>query len=85
MQFQKERLRDFHQTKKMIWKLWCKALGEKASKKNCEADKIAIIRTFIFITYLITNLFICAGVWKHWNDKQLIEIYINGTKHDALL
>ena len=53
----------------MLWKLWCLALGEKASKKNHEADKVAIIRTIIFTTYLITNIFIVAGVIRHWNDK----------------
>lgn len=63
----------------MVWRLWAKAIGEKASKKDNEADKIALIRTVIFITYLITNTFIVAGVIKHWNDKTqfTIEIYEN--------
>lgn len=52
-----------------MWKLWCKALGEKASpRSDKESDKVAIIRTIILATYLITNLFIVAGVLKHWND-----------------
>jgi hypothetical protein len=51
-----------------LWRLWSKALGEKASKCDHESDRIAIIRTFIFVTYLITNCFIVAGVIKHWND-----------------
>jgi hypothetical protein len=55
-----------------LWKLWCKALGEKASKNDREADTIAHIRTVIFLTYLITNLFICAGVVRHWNDVPTI-------------
>lgn len=49
-----------------MWRLWAKALGEKASKDNKEADKIAIIRTIILLIYLITNLFIIAGVLHHW-------------------
>jgi len=53
---------------KTIWRWWAKALGEKASKCDKESDRIAIIRTFIFITYLITNIFIVAGVIRHWND-----------------
>ena len=53
-----------------FWRLWAKALGEKASKCDRESDQIAIIRTIIFITYLITNLFIIAGVVRHWNDNQ---------------
>lgn len=54
--------------RKNVWRWWAKALGEKASKCDKESDKIAIIRTFIFITYLITNCFIVAGVIRHWND-----------------
>lgn len=51
-----------------FWRLWAKAIGEKASKCNNESDRIAIIRTIIFMTYLITNFFIVAGVVRHWND-----------------
>ena len=57
------------------WRWWSKALGEKASKCDRESDKISIIRTFIFLTYLITNCFIVAGVIKHWNDNQSIQIH----------
>lgn len=59
-----------------MWRLWAKAIGEKAHKKDDVADKVAIIRTFIFVTYLLTNLFIVAGVIRHWNDNPSIEIYI---------
>lgn len=58
-----------------MWKLWCKALGEKAASSNKEADKIAIIRTAIFATYLLTNLFIVAGVIRHWNDTGTPVLY----------
>jgi hypothetical protein len=51
-----------------VWNLWSKALGEKASDHNREADLIALIRTFIFVSYFLTNLFIVAGVVRHWND-----------------
>jgi hypothetical protein len=63
-----------------MWKLWCLALGEKASKKNHEADYVAIVRSIIFLTYLITNLFIVAGVIRHWNDETKIYIQIDGAK-----
>lgn len=53
-----------------MWRLWAKALGEKASKNDRESDHVAHIRTVIFLTYLITNLFIIAGVIRHWNDNQ---------------
>lgn len=49
-----------------MWRLWSKALGEKASPDNNEADKVAIIRTIIIVSYLITNAFIVAGVIRHW-------------------
>jgi hypothetical protein len=53
---------------KTIWKLWAKALGEKAGSTDSEADIIAIIRTCIILIYMITNFFIVAGVIRHWND-----------------
>jgi hypothetical protein len=49
-----------------IWRLWAKALGEKAGNTDLEADRIACIRTAIVITYVITNFFIIAGVVRHW-------------------
>jgi hypothetical protein len=58
------------------WRWWAKALGEKASKCDKESDKVAIIRTAIFASYLITNCFIVAGVIRHWNDQTEIEIFI---------
>lgn len=44
------------------------ALGEKAGKDDRESDIIAIIRTIIFITYLITNIAIISNAIRHWND-----------------
>lgn len=55
---------------KTMWRIWAKSLGEKASKCNKESDNVAVIRTFIFVTYLITNCFIVAGVIRHWNDVE---------------
>ena len=54
--------------RKTIWRWWAKALGEKPSHCDRESDTIAWIRTFIFISYLVTNLFIISGVVRHWND-----------------
>ena len=51
-----------------IWRLWAKALGEKATNDDRESDKIAMIRTFILVTYVVTNCFIISGVIRHWND-----------------
>jgi len=57
-----------------MWRLWCKALGEKSSSCDKEADLVSLIRTVIFLSYLLTNLFIVAGVIKHWNDNQKTSI-----------
>ena len=49
-----------------MWRMWAKALGEKSGKSNQEADRIAIIRTAIVLFYIVTNIFIIAGVVRHW-------------------
>jgi len=54
--------------------VWSKSLGEKASSCNKTSDKVAVVRTIIFATYLITNCFIVAGVIRQWNRKT--EVYI---------
>ena len=51
---------------KHYWRLWSKALGEKAGKTDEEADRIACIRTLIVLIYIVTNFFIIAGVIRHW-------------------
>ena len=55
--------------KKSAWRIWAKALGAKEGKDDREADIIAGIRTLIFISYLVTNVFIVSGVIRHWDDK----------------
>jgi hypothetical protein len=64
------------------WRWWAKALGEKASKCDKESDRVALIRTVIFATYLITNCFIVAGVIRHWNDNECHVIILNGEMND---
>ncbi len=49
-----------------VWRIWAKALGEKTGATDSEADKVALVRTFIVLTYIITNIFIIAGVIRHW-------------------
>jgi hypothetical protein len=63
-----------------MWRLWAKSLGEKASKCSKESDKVALIRTIIFFTYLITNVFIISGVIRHWNSPKYIIIPIGVDK-----
>jgi hypothetical protein len=60
-----------------VWHLWSLSLGEKAHKKDHVADKVAILRSIIFATYLVTNCFIVAGVIRHWNDETQILIEIH--------
>ena len=51
---------------KSSWRLWAKALVDKASSDNNEADKVAIIRTLIVLVYVIANIFLVANVIRHW-------------------
>ena len=66
-----------------MWRLWCKALGEKAGKNDREADNVAYIRTFIFLTYLITNIAIVANAVRHWNDEPVINVEIVVSEKDV--
>ena len=59
-----------------MWHLWSKALGQKATEYNKEANKIAIIRTVVIVTYILTNAIIAAGVIKHWNDNVNTELVV---------
>jgi hypothetical protein len=49
-----------------FWRIWAKALGEKSGNTDSESDHIALIRTIIVLSYIVTNLFIIAGVIRHW-------------------
>ena len=49
-----------------LWRLWAKALGDKASKCPKEADTVAIFRTLIVLIYIVTNFAIIAGIIHHW-------------------
>jgi hypothetical protein len=62
---------------KHLWHLWALALGQKAHKKDDVADRVALVRTVIFVTYFVTNMFIVAGVIRHWNDEPA-QIIIEG-------
>lgn len=49
-----------------LWRIWAKALGEKASTDDTEADVIAGIRTLIVIVNFITCFFIMANIIHNW-------------------
>jgi hypothetical protein len=76
----KKQITNYSLNLEQMWKLWSLALGEKAHKRDHLADKVAILRTVIFLTYLATNLFIVAGVVRHWNDETKIYIQIDGVE-----
>lgn len=48
------------------WRLWARAIGDKAGRTKQEADIVAGIRTVIIVSYFVTNIFIIAGVVRHW-------------------
>jgi len=50
------------------WRVIAKALGEKAHQHDRIADQVAMVRFFILMAYMTTNIFICSGVIRHWND-----------------
>lgn len=49
-----------------LWKIWAKALGEKATANNTEADMVALVRTVIVGVNFITCFFIMVNVIRHW-------------------
>ena len=53
---------------KSLWRIWAKALGRKDGRDDREADIIACIRTFILVSYMVTNIAIVSNAVRHWND-----------------
>ena len=52
-----------------LWRIWKYALGSFSDEETKQYDNIVlIVRSFIFISYLITNCFIISGVIRHWNN-----------------
>ena len=49
------------------WRILALALGEKAHPDPRIADRVAMVRLAILLSYLGTNAMICAGVIRHWN------------------
>jgi hypothetical protein len=68
---------------KGVFRLVAKSLGEKASKDDKEADKVALIRLFMFLSIFITNCFIVYGVLRthHFptNNNKKIEVVIDAS------
>lgn len=66
-----------------MWRLIAKSLGEKASKNNKEADKIALIRLLMFLSIFITNGFIIYNALRtHHFPNYEIQRCLSETKEE---
>ena len=55
-----------------IIKVWMYTLGSFNDNKTQRYDGIiCVLRTCILLSYLITNMVICAGVIRHWNNRSI--------------
>ena len=55
-----------------LWTIWKYSLGSFSDDKTQDYDNyIALLRTVIFISYLITNCFIIAGVIRLYDNQQI--------------
>ena len=51
-----------------IWQIWKYSLGSFSADKTAPYDNyVTSIRTVIFVSYMITNVFIVSGVIRHWD------------------
>ena len=52
-----------------MWRIWKYALGSFSDEKTEPYDNyIVLVRSIIFVSYLVTNCFIISGVIRHWNN-----------------
>ncbi|OUV63930.1 MAG: hypothetical protein CBC89_06340 [Euryarchaeota archaeon TMED129] len=59
---------------KRLLNIWKYSLGSFSDDKTGPYDNyIAVIRTCIFTSYLVTNCFIVSGVIRHWNYESRID------------
>ena len=55
---------------KQLWEIWKYSLGSFSDDKTAPYDNyVALIRTSIFVSYMVTNAFIVSGVIRHWNNR----------------
>ena len=56
-----------------ILRIWKYSLGSFSDSKTEKYDNwIALVRTVIFVSYMVTNSFIVAGVVRHWNNVECV-------------
>ena len=59
---------------KRLWRTWKYALGSFSDEKTEPYDNyVVLVRSVIFVSYLVTNCFIIAGNIRHWNDNVPVE------------
>ena len=52
-----------------LWRIWKYALGSFSDEKTEPYDNyVVLVRSIIFVSYLVTNCFIISGVIRHWNN-----------------
>jgi len=52
-----------------LWEVWKYALGSFSDEKTKPYDNyVVLVRSVIFVSYLVTNCFIISGVIRHWNN-----------------
>lgn len=49
-----------------MWRIWAKALGEKAVPCSKESDRVALIRTILILQGVTANIFLIINVLHHW-------------------
>lgn len=60
---------------KEILRVWKYSLGSFSDSKTERYDNwIASIRTVIFVSYMVTNSFIVAGVVRHWDNGKNVSV-----------
>ena len=56
-----------------VWRIWKYALGSFSDEKTRPYDNyVVLVRSIIFISYLVTNSFIVAGVIRHWDSNKTV-------------
>ncbi len=60
---------------KEILLVWKYSLGSFSDSKTEKYDNwIALVRTVIFVSYMVTNSFIVAGVIRHWDSNKTVSV-----------
>ena len=60
---------------KEILLVWKYSLGSFSDSKTEKYDNwIALVRTVIFVSYMVTNSFIVAGVIRHWDANVPVSV-----------